>query len=422
MTLKVQTDRTLIRAEGRSVRYVLLSFTAPEAAGAAAREPVNVSFVIDRSGSMGGSKIRLAREAVLQALRMLKSTDRFSVVSYDHEIEVVVPSTLAGREAVQNAIAQVERIEARGNTDLGGGWLKGCEELAQHLKDGQIARCLLLTDGLANQGITDREELARHAAELRSRGITTSTIGLGADFDELTLEGMATAGAGHFYYVETAVQIGDCLTGELGETLEIVARDAAVTMRTAAGIDITTLNRLSVRKADAGSTSVPLGDLVSRQDVDVVLRLTFPRGKIADTARVLFGIKDARGAIRQPDTDAIWTYADHSANDAQPRNVVVDRAVAKLYAAQAAAEALQLNRAGRFEEATARLKATARRIERYAGSDRELRAIIESLLERDEIYAQPLMASYSKSEHYASLNMRSMRDSAGKALRRPTPR
>ena len=101
MTLKVQTDRTLVREEVRSVRYVLLSFTAPEAVGAAAREPVNVSFVIDRSGSMGRSKIRLAREAILQALRLLKSTDRFSVVSYDNEIDVVVPSTLAGSEAVR---------------------------------------------------------------------------------------------------------------------------------------------------------------------------------------------------------------------------------------------------------------------------------------------------------------------------------
>lgn len=135
---------------------------------------------------------------------------------------------------------------------------------------------------------------------------------------------------------------------------------------------------------------------------------------------MLFGITDARGAIREPDTDAIWTYADHAANDAQPRNVVVDRAVAKLYAAQAAAEALQLNRAGRFEEAAARLKATARRIERYAGHDRELRSILKSLLEKDEVYARPLMASFSKAEHYASSNTMNMRDAAGKALRRPS--
>ena len=133
MTLNVQTDRPLIRATGNSVRYVLLSFTAPDSDHAGSRQPINVSFVIDRSGSMGGSKIRLAREAVVHALRMLKPTDRFSFVSYDHEVEVHVPSTLASAEAVRNAIGQVEHLQARGNTDLGSGWLKGCEQLASYL-------------------------------------------------------------------------------------------------------------------------------------------------------------------------------------------------------------------------------------------------------------------------------------------------
>jgi Ca-activated chloride channel homolog len=419
MTLNVQTDRTLVRADGHSARYVLLSFAAPESPRASTRAPISVAFVIDRSGSMGGSKIQLALEAVVQALRMLKSSDRFSVVCYDQQIDVVVPSTLASPEAVRNAISQVQQLQARGNTDLGAGWLKGCEELAQHLQGGQVARCLLLSDGLANHGITDRGELARHAEELRARGITTSTIGLGADFDEVTLEGMARAGAGHFYYVETPVQIPDCLTGELGEALEIVAHDVAVTVHAGDGIGVTTLNRFPVRQDSEGRLSARLGDLASRQDVEVVFRLKFPNGKAGGSARAIFSVTDARGAISEPDTDAIWTYADHRANDTQPRNVIVDRAVAKLYAAQAAAEALELNRAGRFDEATARLGATARRIKQYAGNDPELRAIIESLRERDVIYAQPMMAAMSKSEHYASMNASKMRDSAGKARRRP---
>ena len=73
MSFTVQTDRRLIRAEGYSARYVLLSFAAPESAHTVAREPVSIALVIDRSGSMAGSKIGLARQAVVQALRMLKS-------------------------------------------------------------------------------------------------------------------------------------------------------------------------------------------------------------------------------------------------------------------------------------------------------------------------------------------------------------
>jgi Ca-activated chloride channel homolog len=419
MTVNVQTDRSLVRAAGNSTRYVLLSFAAPESRRASIREPINVSFVIDRSGSMGGSKIDLARQAVVQALRMLRASDRFSVVIYDHDVDVVVPSTLASAEALKNAIAQVERVQARGNTNLSGGWLKGCEELAQHLQPGQVARCLLLTDGLANNGITDRGELARHAEELRSRGITTSAIGLGADFDERTLEGMSRAGAGHFYFVETAVNIADCLAGELGEALDVVARDVAVAVETDRGVDVTTLNRFPVKREAAGRLSVQLGDLTSRQDVSIVLRLGFPSGTEGQTATAVLAVTDANAAIQEPDTDLIWTYADHHANDAQRRNVDVDRAVAALYAAQARAEALDMNHQGRFDEAAARLEKTARRIEQYAGSDPELRAIVESLRERHVAYSQPMMAMYSKAEHFASINLSRMRDTEGKARRRP---
>jgi Ca-activated chloride channel homolog len=420
MTMRVQTDRTLIRAEAHSTRYVLLSFAAPESERESAREPVNVAFVIDRSGSMGGSKIRLALEAVVQALRMLKSSDRFSVVCYDHEIDLIVPTTLASAEAVRNAIARVQQLQARGNTDLGGGWLKGCEELAQHIQSAKVSRCLLLTDGLANNGITDRGELARHAEELRSRGITTSTIGLGEDFDEVMLEGMARAGGGHFYYVETAVQIGDCLTGELGEALEIVAHDVAVTIQAPAGATVRTLNRFPVRQDD-GRLTVLLGDLASRQDVEVVFRLTFPTGAVGAATRATVSVSDARGVIREPETNTIWTCADHRANDTQPRNVAVDRAVAKLYAAQATAEALELNKAGRFDEAVAWLKATAGRIEQYAGSDADLHAVIESLNQRDEIYSRPMVAWLNKKEHFASMNMVHARSVDGRARRRQTP-
>jgi Mg-chelatase subunit ChlD len=144
----VQTDRTLIRSTGNSRRHVLVTFTAPDSPRVSSRAPVNVAFVLDRSGSMGGSKIGLAKKALVQALQMLRPFDRFSVVFYDDRIDLLVPSTKATTEAVSNAVRQVERIQARGNTNLGGGWLEGCEQIAEHLQGAQIGKCLLLTDSL----------------------------------------------------------------------------------------------------------------------------------------------------------------------------------------------------------------------------------------------------------------------------------
>jgi Ca-activated chloride channel homolog len=416
MTLTVLTDRSLVRAAGASVRHVLVSFTAPDAVRAASRPPVNVSLVIDRSGSMGGQKIDLARQAVVQALRTLRSTDRFSVVSYDQEVDVLVPSTPASAEALKNAIDRVGALQARGSTDLGGGWLKGCEQIAEHLDRDQVGRCLLLTDGLANHGIVDHGELTRHADALRQRGVSTSTFGVGADFDEQLLEAMSRAGGGHFYYVETAVQIPDYLTSELGEALEVVARDVAVSVRPAAGMTVETLNRFRASR-EPDVFVVHLGELTARQEVSLVLRCACPAGLEGSTTRMAVGVTDARQALAFAEVDVVWTCAGDAADAAQPRNVIVDRAAARLYAARAEARALELNRAGQFAEAQRLLAETAGRIRDYANGDAELLAIARELEGRDVVYGSPMLAAAMKAAHFGSTNSLRMRAATGKARR-----
>jgi len=416
--VNIQTDRTLIRPSAGSRRYVLATFSAPEAQAAAARLPVNIAFVLDRSGSMGGGdKIALAKRALVQAIRLLRPSDRFAVVFYDHMVDLVVPSTLATGEATDNAVRQVESIQARGNTNLCGGWLRGCEQIAEHLDAAQIGKCLLLTDGLANQGITDPVELERHARELGSRGIATSTLGLGHDFDGVLLQRMADAGGGRSYYIERAVQIADTLTSELGETLEIVARGVALCVRADAGVDVTTLNSFERRRLDDRTVDIHVGDLVSRQAVSLVVQLTFPVGAIGTSSRSIFSWSDDGQVLPSGETDCIWTYASHADNDSQLRNVVVDREVARLYAAKAREEALELNRVGRFDEAQRRLDSTADRIRQYAGQDPVINQVLGELSERHDAYAVALSASAHLSEHYAQYYDSRMRARSGKSRR-----
>ena len=417
--MNVQADRTLIRATGGSSRYVLISFTAPDSSRLPIRQPVNVAFVLDRSGSMGGSKIELAKKALAAALRMFLPSDRFSVVFYDNIVDLVVPSTLASPEAIENALRQVHAIEARGSTDLAGGWLRGCEQIAEHLEPSQIGKCLLLTDGLANQGITDPVQLERHASELRKRGIATTTLGLGHDFNEVLLQRIADVGGGRSYYIETAVQIADTLTSELGETLETVVRGAMLRVKIAPGVVVAPLTALASRSVDDETTEIQLGDLVARQAISAVLQVRFPSGTEGRTQRAVFSTADHGGVLQASETDCIWTYADDAANDRQPRNVIVDREVAQLYTFRARQEAVTLNSARRFDEATALLKAVADRIRRYAGSDPMLNRLVEELEERGVAYAQLLSAPMSKSERYAAYHGSSMRSRDGKARRQP---
>ncbi|MGP1675421.1 MAG: vWA domain-containing protein, partial [Candidatus Limnocylindrales bacterium] len=380
--LTARADRRLIRPNSRSHRFVLVELTAPPATHSRERAPVNLAFVLDRSGSMSGTKLALAKQAVEEALARLDARDRFSIVVYDDVVDTVVESTSASAEARRNAIERLASVDARGSTNLADGWFRGCEQVATHLSREGIDRVLLLTDGLANVGIVDVDELARHAGELRARGVSTTTFGIGNDFDEALLQAMSDAGGGHFYYIADAAQIRDHIASEVGETLEVAARDAELELLAGEGIAIEAIS--PHRFTGHGTRSVvSLGDLVADQAIDVVLRLTFPYGQLGRDTGLIVRVLDREGAFETADVrDArlSWTWADDAANDGQPRDTNVDRAVARQFAARARQAAVQRNRAGDFEEARRVLDATAKRIRRYAGRDPELRALVEDLV------------------------------------------
>lgn len=414
-----RADRRLIRTHSRSQRFVLVELTAPAATHQRERAAVNLAFVIDRSGSMSGAKLALAKQAVADALARLDDRDRFSIVVYDEAIDTVVESTPASAEARRNAMERLATIDARGSTNLGAGWLRGCEQVATHLSEAGIDRVLLLTDGLANVGITDVTELARHAGELRARGVATTTFGVGNDFDEALLQAMADAGGGHFYYIEDAAQIRDHIASEVGETLEVVARDTRLEVLAGEGIDVEVISPQQLTGHGARRLVV-LGDLVSDQVLDVVLRLTFPYGQLGRDTGLIVRAIDADGAFAAAgiaDARLTWTWAEDSTNDMQPRDADVDRAVARQFAARARLQAVASNKAGDFGSARNALGATALRIRDYAGQDPELQALVAELEAGTQEFARPVDAARLKRVHFASANSAHSRDALGRSLR-----
>src|SRR4051794_4593102 len=400
ISLKARADRRFIRSTYRSNRFVLAELKAPHAhheEGLRGRPAVNLAFVIDRSGSMAGEKLRLAKLAVEQSIARLQSDDRFSITVYDDAIDVVFESATASPAAKVEALRRLGSIESRNMTNLGEGWLRGCEQVARYLVADGVNRCLLLTDGLANVGMTDRNELATHASELRQRGVSTTTFGLGTGFDEVLLQGMATAGGGNFYYISDQRQIVDYITSEVGEALDVVARDVKLEVVTPEGVTVESLSPFPF-VTRGGRTLVSLGALVAEQVVEVVLRLNFPYGESGRETGAVVSVADESVPLT-------WEYADSKTNDLQPRDVEVDRAVAGVFAARARQEATALNRAGDYDRAHGILEAVAKRIRSYAGRDPHMRAIVAEL-ERDAIeVAAPMAASTLKEMHFASYNV-----------------
>ena len=424
-TLSARTDRRLIRAGGKSERFVQVQVTAPAAERRRERLPVNVAFVLDRSGSMSGEKIQLARQTILEAIARLDARDRFSVVAYDDVVEVVVDATPASPESRAAAVARLATIDARASTNLSGGWLRGAEQVALGLLPDGVNRVLLLTDGLANLGITDVTELATHAAELRSRGVSTTTFGIGADFDEALLQGMADSGGGHFYFVRDAATIRDHIASEIGETLEVVARDVELEVVVADGVRVEAISPQPARMR-GGRSILDLGDLVSEQVLDVVLRITFPFGDVGRTTGAIVALSDRDGVLDGQargagDARVTWTWDDHSANDDQARDIEVDRSVATQFAARARQEAVRLNRDGDYSGARHVLAATAKRIRSYAGRDARMRELVAQLSAEAETFAAPMSPMMLKEAHFAGSTMARMRSASGAALKRREP-
>ena len=399
--ISLRPDRSLLRAAASSRRHIVVGIEAPEAAPGKGRLPVNLAFVIDRSGSMHGAKLEHARKAVVAGVRALADRDRFAVVSYDDRVEVVVPSIEATAGIRERAARAVADVEARGNTDLHGGWLKGCQMVKARLAPQEVGRCLLLTDGLANRGETDHGEIVRQCASWRDEGVVTSAFGVGADFDEVLLRRIADAGGGNFHFIESAVQIGDFIAGEVGETLSTTVREGVLVVDAGEDAVVESLNDFPCRREGA-FWRIAFGSLTAGQKLEPILSVTLPAGEAGKSRDVVVRVEDKDGALGQASATVRFTWASEPEIAREPSDRAVDRQVAALDAARAERDALERNRMGDYDGARKAIEDVIARIREYAGDDLELRRLVSSLQEKAVLYGRAIEPIASKTLHSIS--------------------
>ncbi len=160
-----------------------------------------------------------------------------------------------------------------------------------------------------------------------------------------------------------------------------------------------------------------VGDLVADQAVRFVLALGFPLGEVGRDVGVELAVAD-RGGRLGGSTTLTWTFADGAANDHQPRDREVDRVVARTYADRALRDAVDLNRRGAWDQARATLRAVAKRVNAYAGSDEVLRGIVAELEREAEAWAVQRMEYDRKVQYSQSAYLLKSRDISGAARRR----
>lgn len=400
----VRTDRALIPAGQSCQRYVHLTLTAPTAPSKGDRPALNLSLILDRSGSMSGNKLAYVKRAAEHALRLLGERDRASVVIYDDQVEVLAPSQPMSPANREHTVRAVKRLRTGGMTNLSGGWFTGCDQIADHQRDEAINRALLLTDGLANQGITDQEELAGHAKALRQRGISTTTFGVGNDFNEFLLQAIADAGGGHFYFIDSPDQIPNYFHGELGEMLDTVARETTLSLDLPAGATARLINDIRHETTDWG-LRVFLGDAYSGQTHELVLRLDLPAKALGETLNVVprLAYHDVTSqSTREVGGDPlVYTVASASQVADQPVDEDVLIIAARLEAEGAKLQALKLEREGQLDQAKSLLRRAVQAVAAFAPAP-AARAVQAELEELEEEVADGLTEARRKRVTYSA--------------------
>ena len=229
--LEATVDKSVIACDKPGMRILEIVVTPPEIENQKERAPLNLSLVLDRSGSMSGDKLHFVKQAAAHVMDLLSETDLASVTVYDNSVETLFPAIPMTDQNKVQAKTNIQGVRTGGSTNLSGGWLKGCEEIAKTANESTINRTLLLTDGLANQGIRDIDELSTHARELFERGISTSCFGVGAGYNEHILEAMANSGGGNFHFLETLSAIPVVFEREFKELINVSLRDVEITLK-----------------------------------------------------------------------------------------------------------------------------------------------------------------------------------------------
>jgi Ca-activated chloride channel family protein len=221
---------------------------------------------------MQGEKLAAARDAAAFLVRRMAPDDRVTVVAYDDDVHTVADEHTP-RAAVGHLIQQ---IATGGCTNLSGGWLRGRELVAALRQERGMNRILLLTDGQANLGITDRDQLTTLCAAAGRAGITTTTVGFGADYDEVLLRSMADAGGGNTYYIERPDQAPGVFEEEIEGLLSLAAQNVAIEVRPSDAVQLTTVWHDYPSHPIPGGRRIEIGDIYAREPKSLILEFFVP--------------------------------------------------------------------------------------------------------------------------------------------------
>jgi len=281
--------RSHVLAGTKNCVRLLMRINAPQGDSAIQQQrlPLCVACVLDRSGSMGGQKLDFAKRAVSKLVKHLGPEDTLHFITYSNQATVIFRDgdlSETGKTALQ---ADVSRVTAGGQTNLFEGLESAVKLLGrstavrnptlwQRLKkgtdvavkgDSAVRRIFLFSDGCVNVGVRDPETIRQRVAAWAEAGITTSTFGIGTDFDEPLMKGIAEAGKGKYAYLATAQDIPKLVSKSVHNLLDLYASEASLDIVGGTHTCVSRIFRADEDEAGWGGASRPAPGLLMLGDL-----------------------------------------------------------------------------------------------------------------------------------------------------------
>ena len=338
----VTASRGATMANGPAREQFLLELSAPDEPGlpgvvtSGSRTPLNLCLVIDRSGSMEGPPLEYAKQACGFVVDLLNPDDVLSIVVFDETVEVLMaPQRVSDRQTIKAGIAQ---LSPGYTTNLYDGIQLAAQQLGQFAEARRATRMIVLTDGEPTAGIKDFSSLVQHAGDIRQRGITSTFLGFGPEYNEELLAAMAKKAGGNYYYIPQPHLIPEIFRTELQKLMTVSAMNLKLSLKLARWVQLRAATGHSV-PPDSREFSLDLADLERGATMQQVFDLEFPNHPLGHyrVAGGALSYTDGSGATRSVNVDFVMEFTGDSARFSAP----VDPRVAAAAQVSAASRAVE---------------------------------------------------------------------------------
>eukprot|EP00162_Nutomonas_longa_P012232 comp20987_c0_seq1/m.43937 comp20987_c0_seq1/g.43937 ORF comp20987_c0_seq1/g.43937 comp20987_c0_seq1/m.43937 type:complete len:553 (-) comp20987_c0_seq1:44-1702(-) len=312
------------------------------------RIPINLVILIDRSASMKGAPLDAAKISALSAAQSLQAGDQLTVIAFDTLSTAIVPSFIKGEEEgkMKECETAIRKLEAGGSTNMQNALMMAALGAREAYSASKTNRVMLITDGKPNKvdGLVDIVQ------QLSQLGICTTTLGVGNDFDEELLAKLAQIGMGSHYWVKNGDQMIEVMKKEIADLALVVARQCKLILMPIEHVSVSEVYGYTYGMSPMGEIVVEIGDIVSNNLQDVLVKLSYTSGlhegnqKLLDL-RLTYLDNNTNEAVATSTLSATFSKASSEVNSSLPLGVVVEK-VARVHAARAMKMALAKLRQG----------------------------------------------------------------------------